>query len=389
MQAIRNVVRLRTEKSPASRLLQKLALVLVVVTTSFSQTVTRLVPDGKPHQFELRDKQFMLDGAPTLLVAGEMHFGRVLPEDWETRLKQAKAMGLNTVSFYLFWNLCEPREGEFTFTGFTDVRRVLQLCQQNGLWAILRPGPYCCAEVDYGGIPWWTAKYPDVKIRTTDPKWLAWSRRYIEQVQKQVADLQVSKGGPLLMVQLDNEFGMIAGGNFDYLHALKKIFVEAGFEVPLFTCDPFLAPERTPGSLPTGVLRARNGLRNDRDYAQTVAAIGDGPPFVPELYTAWFSGWGQPIATRNASLDGVRTWTTYLLDKQVSFCYYMFFGGTTFGFYTGANEYLPLQSSYDYSAPVDEAGRTTEKFRVLRQLFVDRLGISSSTSAARETSERK
>lgn len=134
-------------------------------------------PDGQPHRFELSGTRFLLDGEPMLIAAGEMHFGRVLPEDWETRIKQAKAMGLNTLSFYLFWNLCEPREGEFTFTGLTDVRRMLRLCQENGLWVILRPGPYCCAEVEYGGIPWWTAKYPDVKIRTTDPKWLEWTRR--------------------------------------------------------------------------------------------------------------------------------------------------------------------------------------------------------------------
>jgi beta-galactosidase len=332
-------------------------------------------PDGQPHKFEFGDKQFLLDGQPMLIAAGEMHFGRVLPQDWEHRIKQAKAMGLNTLSFYLFWNLCEPREGEFTFKGLTDVRRMLQLCQENGLWVILRPGPYCCAEVEYGGIPWWTVKYPDVKIRSTDPRWLEWSRRYIEQVYRQVGDLQVSKGGPLLMVQIENEFGMVSGGNFEHLHALKDIFVKAGFEVPLFTCDPLLMPAPTPATHPAGVLRGRNGLRNDRDYQNTVAAIGNSPVFVPELYTAWFSGWGQPIATRNASLEQVVSWTTYLLDQNISFCYYLFHGGTTFGFFTGANEYLPLQTSYDYSAPVDEAGRTTEKYRALRQLLGTRLGV--------------
>ena len=333
-------------------------------------------PDGRPHKFELGDRQFLLDGQPMLIAAGEMHFGRVLPGDWETRIKQAKAMGLNTVSFYLFWNLCEPREGEFTFTGVTDVRRVLKLCQDNGLWAILRPGPYCCAEVEYGGIPWWTAKYPDVKIRTTDSKWLEWSRRYIAQVYRQVGDLQVSKGGPLLMVQLDNEYGMIARGDFGYLHSLQKIFQEIGFDVPLFTCDPFFGPERTPGSLPAGVLRGRNGLRNDRDFQQTTSAVGNSPIFVPELYTAWFSGWGQPIATRHATIPQVVDWTTYLLDKKISFCYYMFHGGTTYGFFNGSNEYLPVQTSYDYSAPVDEAGRTTEKYRALRDLLTARLGVA-------------
>jgi beta-galactosidase len=343
-------------------------------TVPSGPAVTSIVPDGKPHRFEARAGQFWIDGQPTLLVAGEMHFGRVLPEDWELRLKQAKAMGLNTVSFYLFWNLCEPREGEFSFTGMTDVRRMLQLCQREGLWVVLRPGPYCCAEVEYGGIPWWTAKYPDVKIRSTDPKWLEWSRRYIRAVAEQVADLQVSRGGPLLMVQLDNEYGMISGGDFSYLHALTAIFREAGFDGQLFTCDPFLMPERTPGTFPAGVLRGRNGLRA-RDFERTRTILGDAPIFVPELYTAWFSGWGQPIARRHAPVAETVTWTNELLSRNVSFCYYMFFGGTTFGFFNGANEYLPVQTSYDYSAPVDEAGRTTEKYRALRTLLADRLKL--------------
>jgi beta-galactosidase len=356
--------------------LRLFALLLLLLPLARAQSAPAVrAPDGRPHKFEASGAQFTLDGQPMLIVAGEMHFGRVLPEDWEARIKQAKAMGLNTLSFYLFWNLCEPREGEFNFTGLTDVRRMLQLCQENGLWVILRPGPYCCAEVEYGGIPWWTAKYPDVKIRTNDPQWLAWNRRYIEAVQRQVADLQVSRGGPLLMVQIENEFGMVSRGDFAHLHSLKKIFEEAGFEVPLFTCDPFMMPGRTPGTHPAGLLRGRNGLRNDRDLEQTRAAIGESPIFVPELYTAWFSGWGQPVATRNASVEQAVGWTDFLLGKNISFNYYMFHGGTTFGFFNGANEYLPVQTSYDYSAPVDEAGRTTAKYHALRELLTARLGL--------------
>ena len=142
--------------------------------TQSSVPLGTVVPDGKPHKFETKGKQFLVDGQPTVIIAGEMHFGRVLPEDFERRVKQAKAMGLNTLSFYLFWNLVEKEEGKFDFTGMNDVRRMLKLCQENGLWVTLRPGPYCCAEVDYGGIPWWTCKYPDVKIRTNDPRYVEW-----------------------------------------------------------------------------------------------------------------------------------------------------------------------------------------------------------------------
>lgn len=338
--------------------------------------LTPAIPDGKPHQFEARDEKFWMDGKPMQLLAGELHFGRVLPEDWELRLQQARAMGLNTVSFYLFWNLCEPREGQFTFRGDTDVRRMLRLCQKYGLWVVLRPGPYCCAEVEYGGIPWWTVNHPDVKIRTNDPTYVGWSLRYLEAVYRQVSDLQVSRGGPLLMVQLENEYMMVAKGDNGYLRTLEKMAREIGFTVPLFTCDPLLLPETTPEMRVTGLVRGRNGLKNDKDLAEARQANCAFPVYVPELYTAWFSGWGNAIARRHASLEETVSWTRYLLEHDVSFCCYMFFGGTTYGFFNGSNEHLPVQTSYDYSAPIDEAGRVTEKYRALRTLLAEKRGVS-------------
>ena len=262
-----------------------------------AQTVTSIVPDGKPHKFEARDHQFFIDGQPTMLVAGEMHFGRVQPEDWDTRIKQAKAMGLNTISFYLFWNQVETQEGKFDFTGMTDVRRVLKLCQENGMWVILRPGPYCCAEIEYGGIPWWTLKYPGVKIRTADPKWLEWCRKYLAQVYKQVGDLQVSKGGPLLMVQVENEYGILNPANNDYMSAMTKIFKDVGFSGLLFTCNPTTQIWSDPNLRVPGLMYGRNGLDSNQKFQQSAAGIGDFPVYVPEVYTAWFSGWGEPIAT--------------------------------------------------------------------------------------------
>jgi len=342
----------------------------------YAQTVTSIVPDGKPHKFEARAHQFFIDGQPTMLVSGEMHFGRVQPEDWETRIQQAKAMGLNTISFYLFWNQVEKQEGKFDFTGMTDVRRVLKLCQKNGMWAILRPGPYCCAEIEYGGIPWWTLKYPDVKVRTTDPKWLAWCRAYLAQVYKQVGDLQVSGGGPLLMVQVENEYGITDPTNNDYMLAMTKIFKDVGFGGQLFTCDPSTRIWSDPSLRIPGVLHGRNGLSSDQKYQQSAEAIGDFPVFVPEVYTAWFSGWGEPIARKNSTIAEITKWVTYLLDHSYSFNLFMVFGGSNYGFDNGCNFYLPVQTSYDYNAPIDEAGRTTEKYRALRTLLATRLKIN-------------
>ncbi len=362
---------------------------LLTVSTALAQTaplaaapstplVTSIVPDGKVHKFEARDHQFFIDGDPTMIIAGEMHFGRVQPEDWDTRIKQAKAMGLNTISFYLFWNQVEEKEGQFTFTGMTDVRRVLKLCQDNGMWCILRPGPYCCAEIEYGGLPAWTLKYPGVKIRAADPKFLDWCKRYISEVYKQVADFQVTHGGPLLMVQLDNEYGVTSPPNNDYLVALDKIFKDVGFDVQLFTCNPTQGKEwADPGFRIPGVMACRNGLNSDRMYNQSAAAIGDYPVFVPEVYPAWFLGWGDGVTKEyhdKAQIPAIVNWTSYLLDHHYSFNYYVFFGGTNFGFDNGALFFDSVQTSYDYSAPIDEAGRTTPKYYALRDLLTQRLG---------------
>jgi beta-galactosidase len=346
------------------------------VVPGASVKLTKIVPDGKPHKFEAKNKQFLIDGEPTLLIAGEMHFGRVLPEDFELRVKQAKAMGLNTLSFYLFWNLSEPEEGQFDFTGMNDVRRMCKLCQENGLWVILRPGPYCCAEVDYGGIPYWTAKTAnaDVKIRTADPKYVAWSKRYIDRLAQEIADLQVTRGGPVIMMQIENEFGMVAraSGGYGYTDALYEIF-KHDFDVPLFVCDPgVFGSVGGRSGYPADVLRGRNGLKSQADYNQAAAAAGDFPVYAPEVYTAWFSGWGQPIATRNATIPAIIDWSNSLLNYNASWCYYVFFGGTNWGYDTGCNEFLPLQTTYDYNAPIDEAGRITPKYRTLRELLAKR-----------------
>ena len=341
-----------------------------------AQTVTGIVSDGRPHQFATRDHQFFIDNQPTLLVAGEMHFGRVQPEDWDLRLRQAKAMGLNTVSFYLFWNQVETKEGKFTFSGTTDVRRVLKLCQKYGLWAVLRPGPYCCAEIEYGGIPWWTAKYPDVKVRTTDPRWLGWCSNYLAQVYRQVGDLQVSRGGPLLMVQVENEYGITDPKDNTYMVAMTQLFKDVGFTGQLFTCDPSTKVWSNPALRVPGLMYGRNGLDSDKKFQDSAELIGDNPVYVPEIYTAWFSGWGEPIARKNSTIPQITNWVTYLLDHNDSFCLYLLFGGSNFGFDNGCNEYLPVHTSYDYNAPVDEAGRTTEKYRALRTLLSTHLKIT-------------
>jgi len=323
------------------------------------------VPDGKVHKFELKDQQFWIDGAPLRLMAGEIHPGRVPFEFWEDRVKKIKAMGLNTVSVYIFWNQIEPREGEFVFEGETDVRRFVKLCQENGLWVVLRVGTYVCAEWEFGGYPAWMLKYHDMKLRSDDPKFLGYCQKYVDAVGKQLADLQVNHGGPILMTQFENEYGRID----PYLYKLKDIFVKGGFDGQLMTCDHSGGVWNTEKGIP-GVLRGYNGLKQ-----QTAGRIEDArrvnhgmPMFSPEVYTGWFALWGgveKPVSEEQQVSD-----TQWLLDqKNVSWAYYVVDGGTNFGYWSGSNAGRPMQTTYDYAAPIDEMGRVTPKYRALREVF--------------------
>ena len=334
------------------------------------------VPDGKAHRLELKDEQFWIDGEAIRLRAGEIHPGRIPFEFWEDRVKKIKALGLNTVSVYIFWNEIEPKEGEFVFTDQTDVRRFVKLCQENGLWVVLRVGTYVCAEWEFGGYPAWMLKHKGMKLRSDDPQFLGYCQQYVSAVGKQLADLQVNHGGPILMTQFENEYARID----PYLGKLKDIFVKGGFDGQLMTCDHSGGVWNTEKGIP-GVLRGYNGVKKqvaDRvEVARKVNAgmgPGGGPVFSPEVYTGWFSLWGGKL--KPVSIEQQLSDTEWLLgQKDVSWAYYVVDGGTNFGFWAGANSGRPMQTSYDYAAPIDEMGRVTAKYRAMRDLFVKELHL--------------
>ncbi|PJJ53133.1 glycoside hydrolase family 35 protein [Hymenobacter chitinivorans] len=323
------------------------------------------------HTFALADEQFVLDGRPFQMISGEMHYPRVPRKAWRQRMRMAKAMGLNTIGTYVFWNLHEPAPGKFDFAGNNDIAAFVQTAQQEGLWVVLRPSPYVCAEWEFGGYPYWLQQETGLRVRSKDPKFVAAYRRYIRAVGRQLAPLQVNHGGPVLMVQLENEYGSY-GNDQDYLKLNQQLFREAGFDGLLYTCDP--AKDVVNGHLP-GLLPAVNGLDKPGQVKQLVRQYhgGKGPYFIAEWYPAWFDWWGTPhhtvpAATYAARLDSV-------LGAGISINMYMFHGGTTRGFLNGANykgpgkPYEPQTSSYDYDAPLDEAGNATAKFRAFRQVI--------------------
>ena len=313
---------------------------------------------------------FYIDGKIFQIRSGEMHFARIPREYWRQRLDMARAMGLNTVCAYLFWNVHEPRPGEFNFTGNADVAAFVREAQAAGLRVILRPGPYACAEWDFGGLPAWLLAKPDLRVRCSDPYFTDAAKRYLLEVGKQLAPLQSTHGGPIILVQVENEYGSY-GDDKPYLAALRDTLRAAGFEVPLFTCDGPGAFER--GSIDGAFPVANFGGNPESSFAQLRKHSPDSPPMAGEFYSGWFDHWGNNHA--NPKQDKVLAALDTMLEKSGGFSIYMFHGGSNFGFTAGSNADLngliqPTVTSYDYASPLDEAGRPTEKYHLYRNVIL-------------------
>jgi beta-galactosidase len=316
--------------------------------------------------FMIGETDFLLNGKPYVIRSGEMHFMRIPEAYWEHRLKMARAMGLNTVCAYMFWNAHEERPGEFKFSGRRDVAKFCRLAQKEGLYVILRPGPYSCAEWEFGGFPWWLLKKEDLKLRTRDPFYIEHVKQYLMQVGKQLAPLQITKGGPIIMVQVENEYGSY-GNDTVYMGMVRDILKEAGFEVPLFACD---GPSQMVNDKRSDLFSVVNFGGNPKGAFKALRKLQpSGPLMCGEYYPGWFDSWGKPHHTgQTAPIIKNLEW---MLDHRASFSIYMAHGGTSFGLWSGANcpPFSPQTSSYDYDAPISEAGWETEKFDAIRKLF--------------------
>jgi len=322
------------------------------------------------HTFALGDSTFLLDGKPLQIISGEMHCTRIPREYWRARMKMAKAMGLNTIGTYVFWNAMEPEPGKYDFTGNNDIAEFVRIAKEEGLWVVMRPSPYACAEWEFGGYPWWLLKDKSMKVRSRDPKFLKAYRDYIMHLGKQLSPLLVTHGGNILMVQIENEYGSY-GSDKAYLDTNRKIFREAGLDGVLFTCD---GPDEMHNGYLPGYLPAVNGLDNPPQVKALINKFhdGKGPYYISEWYPGWFDSWGAPHQTSDAN-DNANKLDT-VLSAGLSINLYMFHGGTTRGFMNGANmsdtdPYAPQTSSYDYDAPLDEAGNPTPKFYKFRAVI--------------------
>jgi len=316
-------------------------------------------------RFAIGDQDFLLDGQRLQIRCGEIHFARVPREYWGHRLRLCKAMGLNTVCAYLFWNYHQWDQARFDWSGQADAAEFCRLAQQEGLWVILRPGPYACAEWEGGGLPWWLLKNENIRMRSRDPDFIVAGRAWLKEVGRILGPMQITRGGPILMVQVENEYGFY-GDDAQYMGEIRQALLDGGFDVPLFACNPPYA--------------LRKGLRDDlfnvvnfgKDPAAGFKALREvqpkGPLMCGEFYPGWFDTWGFPHHLGNtpqylADLE-------YMLKNNASFSIYMAHGGTTFGMWSGADRpFKPDTSSYDYDAPISEAGWVGEKFQLTRDLM--------------------
>lgn len=320
-------------------------------------------------RFAIGDSDFLLDGEPHRVLSGAIHYFRVHPDLWQDRIRKAKLMGLNTIETYVAWNAHAPRPGVFDLTGGLDLGRFLDLVAAEGMHAIVRPGPYICAEWSNGGLPYWLFADGTVGVRRNEPGFLAAVQEYLEHLAPVLVPRQIDQGGPIVLVQVENEYGAY-GSDASYLRALEEMHRAIGLTVPFTSVDQPMDSMLEDGSLPSLHKTGSFGSRSTERLARLRQAQPTGPLMCSEFWDGWFDSWGEhhhttPASASASDLDD-------LLAAGGSVNIYMFHGGSNFGFTNGANDkgvYRPIATSYDYDAPLDEAGRPTAKFHAFRAVI--------------------
>ena len=319
--------------------------------------------------FEIGQKTFLLDGKPFVVKAAEMHYPRIPRPYWEHRIQMCKALGMNTICIYVFWNIHEQHEGEFNFTDNNDVAAFCRLAQKNGMYVIVRPGPYVCAEWEMGGLPWWLLKKKDIRLREQDPYFMERVKLFEQKVGEQLAPLTIQNGGPIIMVQVENEYGSY-GEDKPYISEIRDCLRDIyGTELTLFQCDWSSNFEKNGLDDLVWTMNFGTGANIDQQFRRLGELRPDAPKMCSEFWSGWFDKWGAQHETRPAKdmVDGMDD----MLSKGISFSLYMTHGGTSFGHWAGANSpgFAPDVTSYDYDAPINEYGQATPKYWELRQMM--------------------
>lgn len=359
------------------RLLPALAIAALLPLTPAYRAQQAAHPGSEPHSFRAADGQFRLDGKPFRIISGEMHYPRIPRAYWRARLRMAKAMGLNTITTYVFWNEHEPEPGVYDFSGQNDIAEFIREAQSEGLYVILRPGPYVCAEWEWGGYPAWLLKDHGIVVRSSDPRFMQPARRWLLRLGQELAPLQVGNGGPIIAVQVENEYGSF-GSDHDYMEQIHHTLLDAGFtKAMLYTAD---GPEELPkGSLPELPAVINFGVGGAKHGFDVLHKLRPQGPFMTgEYWAGWFDHWGEHHHTTNAQQQADEL--AWMLTQGYSVSIYMFHGGSSYGWMNGANmsngDYQPDVTSYDYDAPLDESGRPTQKYTLFRDVIAKATGIA-------------
>ncbi|UKK67688.1 beta-galactosidase [Prevotella communis] len=346
------------------KLLKHLALAALLMAAPATMQAA-----GKPGTFTTGDKTFLLNGKPFVVKAAEVHYPRIPRPYWEHRIQMCKALGMNTVCIYVFWNIHEQKEGQFDFTGNNDVAEFCRIAQKNGMYVIVRPGPYVCAEWEMGGLPWWLLKKKDIKLRERDPYFMERVKIFEQKVGEQLAPLTIQKGGPIIMVQVENEYGSY-GEDKPYVSEIRDCLRGIyGKELALFQCDWSSNFEKNGLDDLTWTMNFGTGANIDQQFRRLGQLRPNAPKMCSEFWSGWFDKWGARHETRPAKdmVEGMDE----MLSKGISFSLYMTHGGTSFGHWAGANSpgFAPDVTSYDYDAPINEYGHATPKFWELRKMM--------------------
>ena len=325
---------------------------------------------GTPHVLRANGYHFEMDGKPFQIISGAIHYSRVPRAYWRDRLRKARAMGLNTVETYVFWNFHEPQPGLFDFSGQKDIAEFVREAQQEGLFVILRPGPYVCAEWDFGGYPGWLLREPGMEVRTSHPAFIAAVSRWFHHLGEELAPLQSANGGPIVAVQVENEYGSY-GSDHQYMEQIHHLLLDSGFDkAMLYTADG--ADELQNGSLPELPAVINFGTGDAKaEFAKLKKIRPNAPRMCGEYWDGWFDHWGDRHHTGSGETEAAEL--KWMLEQGDSVNLYMFHGGTSFGWMNGANSngqnYEPDTTSYDYDAPVSEGGGLTPKYTLFRDVI--------------------
>ena len=344
---------------------RKFYLKTIIATLLFS--LSTLTAQARGGDFTVGKNTFLLNGQPFVVKAAELHYPRIPRPYWDQRIKMCKALGMNTICLYVFWNIHEQQEGKYDFTGNNDVAAFCRLAQKNGMYVIVRPGPYVCAEWEMGGLPWWLLKKKDIRLREDDPYFLARVKAFEAEVGRQLAPLTIQNGGPIIMVQVENEYGSY-GVNKQYVSQIRDIVKASGFDkVTLFQCDWASNFENNGLDDLLWTMNFGTGSNIDAQFKRLKQLRPETPLMCSEFWSGWFDKWGARHETRpaKAMVEGIDE----MLSKNISFSLYMTHGGTSFGHWAGANSpgFAPDVTSYDYDAPINEYGHATPKFWELRK----------------------